>query len=641
MASRNLNRWNISDALDMYGIQRWSSGYFDISETGEVVARPQGAGTPHTVNLMDIVEGLRERAIKLPLLLRLSDVLQSRVVGLNEAFRQAIHDAGYGGAYRGVYPIKVNQQQHVVEEILKYGAPYHHGLEVGSKAELIAAMAYMQDPQALLICNGYKDIEFIQLGLYARKIGLDLIFVVEKVGELPLILECAERLDVKPRLGLRVKLASQGAGRWADSGGDLGIFGLNVSEAISLVDELKAQDKLDCLHLLHYHLGSQISNIRGIRSAAREATRIYVDLVKEGAPMGILDVGGGLAIDYDGSHTNFPSSRNYTLTEYCADIIEEVMAIADAAGVAHPDIVSESGRAVVAHHSVLIFDILDADRIDGQSGGGSKPQGGHEMVRDLAELAPQITARNCQEVLHDATYYRDEIRSLFMHGTIELRERAVAENLYWQIVRRVADAAQGLKHVPEELQNLQAAISDVYYGNFSVFQSLPDAWAIDQLFPIMPLHRLKEKPTRHGILSDITCDCDGKIDKFIDSHDIRRTLPLHEVNGRPYYLGVFLVGAYQETLGDLHNLMGDPNVIGVQMDEDGGIQYSCEIVGDSVADVLTYVEYDPKELVSKVRALAERAVRSGLITPSERRVVMDAYQSGLQGYTYLEKKHPA
>jgi len=632
----SLERWTYRDAIDMYYVREWASGFFDVSEKGEVVVRPRGSDDPTAVSLMDIVRGLKARGLDLPVLLRFGDILESRVAAINEMFRKVMKETGYRGSFQGVYPIKVNQQEHVVQEIVSFGKRYHHGLEVGSKAELIAAMAYMEDPEALLICNGYKDEEFMRLALYAHKMGLKVFIVVEMPNELGCILEVARQLKVIPRLGIRAKLSSRAAGHWSDSGGDRSVFGLTTSETIDAVDKLKQLGMLSSLQMLHYHIGSQISNIRHIRAAVQEACRIYVDLVREGAQMGYLDVGGGLAVDYDGSHTNYPSSRNYTAEEYCADIIDIVINMMDAAGIPHPIIVSESGRATVAYHSVLLLNILDTSRVEARSIPETLPENSPECLHELMHLMRNVSSKNLQELYHDATYYRDEARSRFMHGTLTLRERALAEEIFWNIITKLAKELRTQKYVPDELQNIESAIADVYYANFSVFQSLPDAWAIDQLFPVMPIHRLNERPNRQAIISDITCDCDGKLDNFIDLHDVKHTLPLHEYKGDDYIIGVFLVGAYQETLGDLHNLLGDTNVVGVRIGLDGQIEFTREIEGDSVADVLSYVEYDPKELANRVRRTAEEAVRAGRISPEERRVIMDAYEGGLGGYTYFE-----
>jgi arginine decarboxylase len=632
-----LSRWTTEDAAQLYGVREWGAGYFEVSETGEVLVRPRGRGDSFSVSLLEIVRGLRARGLDLPVLLRFSDILASRIEQIYQGFTKAMNEAGYRGAYKGVYPIKVNQQQHVVEEVIEFGRRFHHGLEAGSKAELVAALAFAEDPEALIVCNGYKDEEFIDLALCGMKMGRKPFLVLEMPGELALVLERAQRMNIRPLLGVRAKLAARGGGHWTDSGGDRSMFGLNASQIIDVVDRLRELQMLDCLQMLHYHVGSQIPNIRSIRGAAEEACRFYVDLVREGAKMGILNVGGGLAVDYDGSHTNYPSSCNYTIDEYAADIVEAVYAAADAAGVAHPTIVSESGRATVSHHSLLLFNILDVTRFESHAKPEQLPENAHELLQDLMLVDRAITAKNLQECYNDAVHYRDQIRDLFNLGQLSLRERAMGERIFWHIAKRIANDIRGRKYIPDELAGLEESLADVYHCNFSVFQSLPDCWAIEQLFPIMPIHRLNEPPARQGTLADITCDCDGRINRFIDLHDVKDTLPLHELNnGSDYILGVFLVGAYQETLGDLHNLLGDTNVVSVRIAENGTLQFDKEIYGDTVADVLSYVEYDTDELVRRLRAMAEQAVRTGQITAEERRAIMDAYESGLRGYTYFE-----
>ncbi|MBU0676681.1 MAG: biosynthetic arginine decarboxylase [Verrucomicrobia bacterium] len=636
--TRNFDRWTVADSTDLYGIGSWSQGYFRISKDGDVVADLANGDRTREVGFADIVSGLKERGLALPVLLRFGGILDSRISLLNEKFAKAMRELGYQGAYRGVYPIKVNQQQQVLEEITRFGRRYHHGLEAGSKAELIAALAYLHDPEAFIICNGYKDEEFIDLALYATQMGLRTILVVEMSGELPLIMKRAEELGIEPCIGVRVKLATRGSGHWIESGGDRSVFGLNTAQIIDVVDHLKESGKLHCLKLLHYHVGSQIPNVRTLRSAASEATRVYVDLVKEGAPMEILNIGGGLAVDYDGSQTNFEASSNYSVEEYCADIVDEVMTGCDEENVPHPTLISESGRALVAYYSVLLFNILDATRFQTHNPPETLPEESHEMLLNLREVRGNLSTKNVQECYNDAVYYRDEIRGLFLRGILSLRERALGEQMFWDIMSAISREVKKLKYVPEDLQELDAALADIYYGNFSLFQSIPDSWAIDQLFPIMPVHRLNERPTRNAVLADITCDCDGKIDRFIDLHDVKRSLLLHELtDGADYVLGVFLVGAYQETLGDLHNLFGDTNVVSIGIDEAGELEYEREIHGDSVADVLSYVEYEPRDLKDGFRQLAEQAVRAGTISPKERRTIMQAYEEGLRGYTYFEE----
>ncbi len=631
-----LTRWTAEKSIELYGVREWGGGYFDVNSRGDVVLRPYGHRKAVEVSLMDIVAGLKDRGLAMPVLIRFGNILADRIRLLNDSFQKAMREAKYQNTYVGVYPIKVNQQQQVLEEIVRHGRPFHHGLECGSKAELAAALAYMTDPESYIVCNGYKDEEFIDLALYALKIGIQTILVIEMPGEVDLILERAARMNIKPRLGVRAKLATRAEGHWTDSGGDRSMFGLNASHIIDIVDLLREREMLDCLEMLHFHLGSQIPNIRNIRAAVSEGSRFYVNLVQEGAKMGILNVGGGLAVDYDGSHTNFASSSNYTIDEYAADVVETVMTLTDAAEVPHPVIISESGRATVAHHSVLLFNILDVSRFESHGLPSSLPDNASEALKNLMHTNQSLTAKNVQECYHDAVYYRDEVRSAFEHGVVSLRERALAERIFWHVVNRVAAEVKGRKYVPDELAGLSAAIADVYHANFSVFQSLPDSWAIEQLFPVIPIHRLSEAPTRQATVADITCDCDGKISKFIDLHDVKNTLPVHQLNDDEYYMGVFLIGAYQETLGDLHNLLGDTHVVSVQIDQTGLIEYDREIPGDTVADVLSYVEYNPSDLLDRMRKHAEAAVRSGRITPQERREIVAAYETGLRGYTYFE-----
>lgn len=639
MKTEALDRWNVQQSIDLYGVRNWGAGFFDVNAAGDAVVKLQNGAQTVDVSLREVVAGIKERGMGMPLLLRFRDILDRTIQRINEGFGEAIATAGYKGVYRGVYPIKVNQQQQVVEEIAQFGKRYHHGLEAGSKAELLIALAYMQDPEAYIVCNGYKDAEFIDLALSSLKMGAQTLIVIEMMSELDLVLERAAKLGVKPRLGIRLKLSSKMPGKWTESSGDRSTFGLTMSDTIRAVDMLREKGLLDCLQMVHYHLGSQIPNIGAVRIAAQEAVRVYCDLAKEGAAMGILDIGGGLAVDYDGSKTNFPASRNYDLKEYCTDVIETVMAGCDKDGLAHPNIISESGRFLVSYSSVLIFNILDVARFDSSEGQVIEPgKDAHASVRELAEIHRIVSPKNLQECFNDAVYHRDEVRTAFLHNGVNLRARAQGELLFWRVVGKILRECQDMKHVPEDLKDLQDALCDIYYANFSVFQSLPDSWAIGQLFPIMPIHRLAERPARQGTFSDITCDCDGKIDSFIDMHDVKKTLPLHELrSGEDYMMGVFLVGAYQETLGDLHNLFGDTNIVSVKLDADGRIDFTSEVKGDSVADVLGYVEYDPKDLVAMFRDRAERAVREGKLTPTERREIVENYGLGIQGYTYFEQ----
>lgn len=630
--------WTHEDSAELYGIESWGNNYFCVNKQGEVTVRLSDGADGYTdVSLAKLVEGLGERGTTLPVLFRFRDLLHSRMRELNEGFAKAIKENNYKGAYRGVYPIKVNQQRQVIEEITDFGRRYHYGLEAGSKPELIAALAYMSDPEAYLICNGYKDDEFMDLALTAQKMGVNIFIVLEMPSELDTILACAKKLGVRPNLGIRVRLAAKGSGHWHESAGDKSVFGLNSAQVIHVVDRLKETGYLDCLKLLHYHQGSQIPNIATIREGATEAARVYVNLVKEGAPMGTLDMGGGLAVDYDGSKTNFHASRNYSIAEYCSDVVEMVSQICDQAEVRHPELVTESGRAIVAYYSVLVFNVLDVTTsFDEGSKKPELPDDAPFLLKSFAEVERVMARKNLQECFNDASYYRDQIRAQFFHGTATLRERGLGEAYYWHILTRISKLLAEMETIPEDLRELSDSLVDFYYGNFSLFQSVPDSWAIKHLFPVMPIHRLNERPTQKAVLADITCDCDGKIDQFIDREDVAKFLPLHDyVPGQDYNIGVFLVGAYQETLGDLHNLFGDTNVVGVHL-ENGRPVYTHEVEGDSVADVLSYVEYDPKDLISRFRSYAENAVVQGRITPGERRHAMDAYRSGLSGYTYYE-----
>lgn len=624
--------------MDLYGVNDWGKGYFTLAGNGDLMVMPSPGQSADAVSIPEIVTGMKARGLDMPVLLRIENILSSRISKLNESFLSAITTLDYKGSYIGAYPIKVNQQEQVVEKITRFGSRYHHGLEAGSKAELIAAMGMLRDSKAPLICNGYKDEEFVDLGLYASKIGHFCIMVVEMPGELPLILERAKALGAKPVLGIRIKLSSRAGGHWADSGGDRSIFGLDTTQIVQAIDLLKQEDMLDCLQMVHYHLGSQISNIREIRTAVNEACQVYSGIFQEGAPLKYLDLGGGLAVDYDGSQSNFLSSRNYTLDEYCIDIIEAVMTSLHESPIPHPTIITESGRALVAYYSMLLFNVLDVTRFQTAALPETLPVDCHPQIQYMNEALQTLTIRNIQECFNDILFYRDEVRDLFNHGKISLRERSLSEQIFWAALNEIEKKARDLKHLTPELEDIQRALADIYYCNFSVFQSLPDSWAIGQLFPVMPIHRLDEEPTRRAIIADITCDCDGKLDRFIDSHELKRFLPLHELkDSEEYFLGAFLVGAYQETLGDLHNLLGDTNVVTVRIQKNGEFKFVGEQEGDTVADTLSHVSYDAKRLVVRFRKMAEEAVRKGNISPQERREIMQAYEAGLRGYTYFER----
>ncbi len=629
--------WTTAQSAQLYGINAWGADYFNIGDNGEVQVNVNFDGKPVTVSLMEIVRGMHERGLHMPAILRIRNLLDHRVEVLNKSFAKAIADGGYRNCYRGVYPIKVNQQCHVVEEIADYGRQYSHGFEAGSKAELIIAMAQLSDSDGIIICNGYKDAEFIELGLYARQMGTPCFFVIETLSELPIIIDRSRALGIEPLIGVRIKTTVAVDGYWSQDSGDRSIFGLSTASLMRLVDSLREADMLHCLRLLHCHLGSQIPNIRNVRSGVLEACRFYAGLVQEGAPMGHLDLGGGLAVDYEGARTNSTHSMNYSLDEYCANIIESICETLDPLEIEHPVIVSESGRATVAYSSMLLFNILNVSNTLPTATPDTVPDDCVETLRNLHDIKTRLSPGNFQECYNDVLFYRDELRELFHHGQASLRERALAENIYLDVVHRIAAMLPGLKRVPPELQNLREQLSDIYYGNFSLFQSLPDIWAIDQLFPIMPIHRLAEKPERSAILADLTCDCDGKIDRFSTPEGERNILPLHQLRaGEEYYLGVFLVGAYQETLGDLHNLFGDTNVVNVAINPDGSFEFAREFHGDSIADVLSYVEYEPKQLQENFRLVAEKAVRNGKISVAQRSRIVQAFRESLHGYTYFE-----
>ena len=625
--------WTPQQSADVYGIDHWGNDYFGLSDQGLVTAKTLTTQVP----LMDIVQGMTERDLQMPVLLRIENILDAQIYRLNNAFRDAIKKLDYQATYRGVYPIKVNQQAQVVEEIADFGKRFKHGLEVGSKPEMIAALSTLTEPGSLIICNGYKDQEFVELGLQAVKLGFLCFFVIETPAELPIIIERSKQLNIEPLIGVRVKMTSKVSGHWNSTSGDRSVFGLSTSQLIQLVDRLKEADMLHCLQLLHCHLGSQIPNIREIRGGVVEACRYYADLCGEGAALSYIDFGGGLAVDYTGAQSNDSQSRNYNLEEYCTDIVDTLKNTLDEYDIKHPTIVTESGRATVAYSSILIFNILDVTKFEPIE----LPKIGddeHQLLQDMREVLACLTLQKAQECYNDAHFYRDEIRELFKRGQVDLRTRSAAENLFLEILQQINKNLELMEHIPVDLEGLKESLADIYYGNFSLFQSLPDIWAIDQLFPIMPIHRLDEEPKRNAIIADITCDCDGKIDKFIGQQDVSSTLPLHELkDGEEYYVGVFLVGAYQETLGDLHNLFGDTNVVSVSLNDDSSFYFVKEIHGDTIADVLSYVEYEPKEMALRYRNTAERAVKEGRITARERQHMLKTYNASMHGYTYFER----
>jgi arginine decarboxylase len=631
-----IDKWKIHDALETYRVRHWGKGYFGINKAGHVTVHPNKR-PDEAIDLKTLVDELQTRGIQLPILLRFTDILRHRIGEIHGAFQAAIREYEYPGEYCCVYPIKVNQQRHVVEEFLDFGKEYTFGLEAGSKPELIAVLAMTNGVDIPIICNGFKDDEFIKMTVLARKIGKNVIPVIEKFTELETLVRYAEELEVKPVCGVRVKLAARGAGRWKYSAGFRSKFGLTVTEVLEAYDYLKQRDMAEALQLVHFHLGSQITNIRSIKNALTESARVFAELARIGAGVKYLDVGGGLGIDYDGSQTDFESSVNYTLQEYANDVVFRIKSVCDEASVPHPTIISESGRAVVAYHSLLVFDVLGTSNFDSYQTPPDIPDDAPTQINDLMSIFRDLSKKNAVESYHDAVQAVDEGLNMFNLGSLSLEMRALAERLFWAVCSKLLRVVRDMEYVPEELQGLESMLSDTYFCNFSIFQSMPDAWAIKQLFPIMPIHRLNELPTRRAVLGDITCDSDGKIDQFIDLRDVRNTLELHTYDGRPYYLGSFLLGAYQEILGDLHNLFGDTNAVHVSLDEDGEVIVDEFIKGDTVREVLAYVQYSADELLAKMRKEVEKAVRQSKISLNESRQLLRFYETGLEGYTYLEE----
>lgn len=633
-------RWTIADARELYGIDGWGRDFVSVSAKGHLEVGP-GGDDARRIDLKDLVEEVAERGIGLPLLIRFSELLKARIDSLHAAFARAIEEYGFQGRYRGVYPIKVNQDRHLVEDLLRHGRRYHYGLEAGSKPELLAVIAMLDDPEALVVCNGYKDEAYVEAALLASRLGPEIVLVVEKPSEIELIASVAERLDVRPRIGVRARLSTRGAGHWEASGGDRSKFGLSARELIEAVDFLRQREMLDCFVLLHFHLGSQISSIRNIKDALRETGWLFVNLVSMGVPLAYIDVGGGLGVDYDGSQTNFASSMNYSYQEYANDVIYGIQQICDQHGVPHPTIVTESGRATVAHHAALVLEVLEVGKFEPQSLPDTVPENAEPPLVTLFEGYREINAKNARETYHDALQQRDECQSLFTLGHLSLEHRVLAEDVFWATCFEARGLMEHLPRRADELPSIRRALADTYFCNFSIFQSLPDAWAIDQLFPIVPVDRLDERPTRSGVIADITCDSDGKIEKFIDPRNARHALELHRLDGKPYYLAIFLVGAYQEILGDLHNLFGDTNTIHVSLGDGdgkaGGYSIDHVVPGNTVADVLAYVGYQRSELVARVRRSAEAAMRAGRMTRRQARELLADYQQGLDSYTYLER----
>jgi len=634
--------WNLEAARALYNIQRWGAKYFDINDAGRVVATPlQEAGA--TVDLTDVIEEAKARGLKFPVLIRFQDILRHRVEAINKAFQSSITEFNYQGKYRGVFPIKVNQLREVVEEILDAGKPFDFGLEVGSKPELFAGLALQNHQGCLIICNGYKDAEFIKMALLGIKLGKRVIMVVEKLEELRQIITISKSLNVEPLLGIRARLLSKGAGRWAESGGENAKFGLSTAEILAATEMLRAENLGHCLKLLHFHIGSQVPDILTVKKAVQEAARLYAKLHQMGFALEFLDVGGGLGVDYDGSRTAFDSSTNYTLQEYTNDVVYYIADVCHAENVPHPNIVSESGRAIVAHHSVLIVEVFGA--IEKIRPGEFLKYGDteHPLVRELLDIRKNLAKLNKLEAYHDALERRDDAQHMFTLGMMTLPDKAKIEDLYWQISRDTVESFRGQPYIPEEIRKLEDTLADQYLCNFSVFQSLLDHWALGQLFPIMPVARLNERPTREATLVDITCDSDGQVNKFIDLRDVRDTLPLHPLNVNssgqldPYYLGFFLMGAYQDIMGDLHNLFGRVNEVHVFLEPDEPAGYYIEeiIEGATIMQSLADVQYDENELKRRMKAQMDEAIKTDRMKPSEAMRLLDDYERGLKAYTYL------
>ncbi len=627
--------WTVQRSAELYQVKGWGLPYFQVNAAGHVEVVPDPERATDAIDLFELVNDLDARGLELPVLLRFSDILKDRVKRINECFSRAIEEYQYKGVYRGVFPVKVNQQKHFIEEVVEFGAPWRLGLEAGSKPELLIALAAEQEPGGLVICNGYKDQKYIETALLAQRFDKTVLVVLERIEELDYTLRAFKKTGIRPCIGVRAKLGSRGMGRWADSTGDRAKFGLTASEIVEVVDRLQQDEMLDCLQLLHYHAGSQLSSIIPVKQAIREAANIYVELAKMGANMKYLDVGGGLAVDYDGSKTDFHASKNYNIQEYAYDIVAAILEACNKAEIGHPTIVSESGRAISAHQSVLVFEVVGKNEV--RFGTPEQPAANaHKILKQLYETWNGIQPKNVQEAFHDAQQGKEEADSLFKFGYLTLRERAQSERLFWACCEKILNAAKKLKRMPEEVTQLEQMMASIYYGNFSVFQSIPDSWAIDQLFPVMPIHRLDEEPTIKTTIADLTCDSDGKIDHFIDVEDVKRVLAVHPYReSERYFMGIFLNGAYQEILGDLHNLFGDTNAVHVRLDGEGGYEISHFVKGDEIREVLSYVEYEPGAMIERVRRQAERARRMGLITFDQVKLLMKHYEDALGSYTYL------
>lgn len=630
-----MKKWTIDDAKELYNICGWGTSYFGISEKGNVYVRPSKDEVQ--IDLKEVMDELTLRDVTPPVLLRFPDILDNRIEKNASCFEKAAKEYGYKGKSFIIYPIKVNQMQPVVEEMISHGRKFNLGLEAGSKPELHAVIAVQCQSDSLIICNGYKDQSYIELALLAQKMGKRIFIVVEKLNEIEIIAKAAKKLNVMPNLGIRIKLASSGSGKWAESGGDASKFGLTSSELLKALEILEEKGMHDCLRLIHFHIGSQITKIRRIQTALREAAQFYISLHKMGYNVDFVDCGGGLGVDYDGTRSSSSeSSVNYSIQEYINDCIYTFVDAANKNDIQHPNIITESGRSLAAHHSVLVIDVLETASLPEMPEEFEAKETDHQLVKDLYEIWDNLNPRSMLEDWHDAEQIRDEALELFAHGIVDLKTRAEIESMYWSVCHEINSLAKSLKHVPEELRGLDKLLADKYFCNFSLFQSLPDAWAIDQIFPIMPLQRLDERPTRNATIQDITCDSDGKITNFVTNGHIRHVLPLHRLlKNEPYYLGVFLVGAYQEILGDMHNLFGDTTAAHISV-KDGAYHIDQIIDGETVEEVLDYVQYNPKKLVRQLEIWVTKSVKQGKISLEEGKEFLSNYRSGLYGYTYLE-----
>ena len=629
-----MRKWSIDDSAELYNINGWGLNYFSINEKGHVAVTPKTDGP--SIDLKELMEELQVRDVEAPVLLRFPDILDNRIEKISNCFQAAAQEYGYSAKNFIIYPIKVNQMRPVVEEIVSHGNKFNIGLEAGSKPELHAVLSIDIDDEAMIICNGYKDESYIELALLAQKMGKRIFLVVEKLMELKTIARLAKKMNVKPNIGIRIKLASSGSGKWEESGGDVSKFGVNSSELLDALDILEKNKMADSLQLIHFHIGSQVTNIRRIKTALKEASQFYVELKRMGYNINFVDIGGGLGVDYDGTRSATSNSMNYSIQEYVNDAVSSIFDACEKNELPQPNIITESGRSLTAHHSVLVFEALASTSLPAFDENEDLAEDAHELVKELYDLWENLNQPRLLETWHDALQCREDALNLFNLGLIDLRTRAQVERLFWSVAREVYEMAEATKHAPDELKKIAKMLPDKYFCNFSLFQSLPDSWAIDQIFPIMPISRLNEQPTKSATIQDITCDSDGKINNFISTRNFSYHLPVHELsNKEPYYFGVFLVGAYQEILGDLHNLFGDTNAVHIKV-KNGEYVIDKIIEGETVADILEYVQFTPKRMARTVEVWVTTSVKKGIISPEEGREFLSNYRSGLYGYTYLE-----